>query len=203
MTDVRLTATNPEDSSVVPVACNSRGELLVSDVVIDQLNNDFRVNGELVVHETSDPGGPDSGWYFTDTGDLMYFPVERVDYNHLLAPNGYTVHSRLWEDIGQVLLAMRYAAIQVKDNNNKLKWQVGWDGEASFRAVVIPTEPDNADHYVTTKTAAEGEPDCLEYKGPVLDVAAELGFLRDQLRQTMERLKMTPEGGWEIWDGSE
>ena len=29
MTDVRLTATNPEDSSVVPVACNSRGELLV------------------------------------------------------------------------------------------------------------------------------------------------------------------------------
>lgn len=29
MTDVRLTATNPVDSSVVPVACNTKGELLV------------------------------------------------------------------------------------------------------------------------------------------------------------------------------
>ena len=29
MADVRLTATNPQDSSVVPVACNSKGELLL------------------------------------------------------------------------------------------------------------------------------------------------------------------------------
>ena len=29
MSDVRLTATNPADSSVVPVACNDKGELLV------------------------------------------------------------------------------------------------------------------------------------------------------------------------------
>ena len=29
MADVRLTATNPEDSSVVPVACNAKGELLL------------------------------------------------------------------------------------------------------------------------------------------------------------------------------
>ena len=31
MTDVRLTATNPEDSSVVPVACNAKGELLIEE----------------------------------------------------------------------------------------------------------------------------------------------------------------------------
>ena len=31
MTDVRLTATNPEDSSVVPVACNAKGELLLEE----------------------------------------------------------------------------------------------------------------------------------------------------------------------------
>ena len=31
MTDVRLTATNPEDSSVVPVACNEKGELLLEE----------------------------------------------------------------------------------------------------------------------------------------------------------------------------
>ena len=31
MTDVRLTATNPADSSVVPVACNEKGELLLEE----------------------------------------------------------------------------------------------------------------------------------------------------------------------------
>ena len=31
MTDVRLTATNPEDSSVVPVACNEKGELILEE----------------------------------------------------------------------------------------------------------------------------------------------------------------------------
>jgi len=33
MADVRLTATNPEDSSVVPVACNSKGELLLEEPI--------------------------------------------------------------------------------------------------------------------------------------------------------------------------
>lgn len=33
MDDVRLTATNPEDSSVVPVACNSKGELLLEEPI--------------------------------------------------------------------------------------------------------------------------------------------------------------------------
>lgn len=36
MSDVRLTATNPADSSVVPVACNDKGELLVDDSTLDQ-----------------------------------------------------------------------------------------------------------------------------------------------------------------------
>lgn len=34
MADVRLTATNPEDSSVVPVACNAKGELLLEEPTI-------------------------------------------------------------------------------------------------------------------------------------------------------------------------
>ena len=33
MTDARLVATNPADSTVVPVACNSNGELLLEDQV--------------------------------------------------------------------------------------------------------------------------------------------------------------------------
>ena len=34
MADVRLTATNPEDSSVVPVACNAKGELKLEEPII-------------------------------------------------------------------------------------------------------------------------------------------------------------------------
>ena len=49
MTDVRLTATNPADSTVVPVACNNRGELLTVAPVIEVIPNDVEVQGNLTV----------------------------------------------------------------------------------------------------------------------------------------------------------
>lgn len=49
MSDVRLTATNPLDSSVVPVACNQRGELLTVPPVIEQIDNDVTINGAFRV----------------------------------------------------------------------------------------------------------------------------------------------------------
>ncbi len=51
MSDVRLTATNPEDSSVVPVACNSKGELLTVPPVIEQIDNDVRIIGGFTVND--------------------------------------------------------------------------------------------------------------------------------------------------------
>ena len=49
MTDVRLTATNPEDSSVVPVACNAKGELKLEE----PLAFDGNLNGDLTVTGTA------------------------------------------------------------------------------------------------------------------------------------------------------
>ena len=49
MTDVRLTATNPEDSSVVPVACNSRGELLIVEPVFEEIPNDVSFDGDVEI----------------------------------------------------------------------------------------------------------------------------------------------------------
>lgn len=49
MTDARLLATNPENSSLVPVACNAQGQLLVNEVVIEGIDNDVTVNGDLDV----------------------------------------------------------------------------------------------------------------------------------------------------------
>ena len=54
MADVRLTATNPEDSSVVPVACNEKGELKLEEPLV--------VEGpEGEKGEKGDPGDPFSG----------------------------------------------------------------------------------------------------------------------------------------------
>ena len=57
MADVRLTATNPEDSTVVPVACNSRGELLLEEP---------NLVGEK--GEKGDPGDPGPKGDTGDTG---------------------------------------------------------------------------------------------------------------------------------------
>ena len=45
MADVRLTATNPEDSSVVPVACNEKGELKLEEIP----SFDGTLDGDLTV----------------------------------------------------------------------------------------------------------------------------------------------------------
>ncbi len=49
MIDVRLTATNPEDSTLVPVPCNTRGELLTVAPVIEVIPNDLEIQGDLTV----------------------------------------------------------------------------------------------------------------------------------------------------------
>jgi hypothetical protein len=49
MIDVRLTATNPEDSTLVPVPCNQRGELLTVAPKIEKIPNDVEIEGDLTV----------------------------------------------------------------------------------------------------------------------------------------------------------
>jgi|TARA_R110002020_G_scaffold5928_3_gene24452 hypothetical protein len=54
MTDVRLTALNPVDSQVYPVACNTSGELIVEQV---DPGPDLTVTGDLTVDGSSTFGG--------------------------------------------------------------------------------------------------------------------------------------------------
>lgn len=55
MADVRLTATNPEDSSVVPVACNEKGELKLEEIP-DQ-SFDGNLQGNLTVSGSAEFAG--------------------------------------------------------------------------------------------------------------------------------------------------
>ncbi len=60
MIDVRLTATNPEDSTLVPVPCNARGELLTVAPTIEAIPNDVVIEGDLTVNgEIIGSGGID------------------------------------------------------------------------------------------------------------------------------------------------
>ncbi len=49
MIDVRLAATNPEDSTLVPVSCNARGELNTVAPKIEEIPNDLKIDGDLTV----------------------------------------------------------------------------------------------------------------------------------------------------------
>ena len=61
MSDVRLTATNPEDSSVVPVLCNAKGELKLEEPIIPEfdgkLDGDLEVTGDVTLGSTLTVGG--------------------------------------------------------------------------------------------------------------------------------------------------
>jgi hypothetical protein len=76
MTDVRLTALNPVDSQVYPVACNTSGELLVADdgpdvtvtgeLTVDgkvTFNSDLDLSGRLLLGTTTGPSGGDWAQY--------------------------------------------------------------------------------------------------------------------------------------------
>ena len=73
MTDVRLTATNPEDSSAVPVACNDKGELKLEEPITfdGNLDGDLTVSGSASsgVHLSVGGSWPtDDGVYMWDGG---------------------------------------------------------------------------------------------------------------------------------------
>ena len=202
MTDVRLTATNPEDSSVVPVACNTRGELLIEEVKIEEIDNDLTVNGglEIKIGET-EPYRVD--WRFQNEVETFgAWNVEHEYYAHDFRTSGHCIHKRYVEPnvFRNVQITLNSAAIRVFDEGIA-QWSVGWDGAVTSNSLLISLEPDNPIHYSSVRNAETGE-ETKEYIGPVVNVGEELEFLRAQVRILMEKLKMTPEGGWEVWDGS-
>jgi hypothetical protein len=84
MNDVRLVATNPADSSLVPVATNARGELAVQSPKIEKVPNSLEVEGDLTAGSASFSGdvsmrasllikgGNGSGVFIRDKEDTEY-----------------------------------------------------------------------------------------------------------------------------------
>lgn len=203
MADVRLTATNPEDSSVVPVACNSKGELLVDKPVIEQIDNDVMVHGSITT-EGAPEASPDDVIQLRMGGNRMLYAETNDDEPALLFQVGWngSLTSGTSVDRGNVISASFMGSlncIYAKAKDNTYPFSVDYDGNCFANDLTLPSGQRSEDWVVEV---VEGE-EVATYKGPVINVRDELVFLRAQVRALMEKLKMSPEGGWPVWDGSD
>ena len=202
MSDVRLTATNPEDSTVVPVACNSKGELLIEDIVVSNIDNNLTLTGDILWEPEGETEFNYSLKLNQTTGNMSMRGYDPNESTWVAYANGnFRLYNRQGDVRNTLNLSTNSTAILVQPNGGAASFRVYWDGTTTSNRLMLATEADKPEHYSPVKNAETGE-ETSEYIGPVVDVGEELKFLRTQLRQTMEKLKMTPEGGWEVWDGS-
>ena len=202
MADVRLTATNPEDSSVVPVACNSKGELLIEEVKVEAVENNLQVFGDFTCATPLDVADRWRWKMFSDDGDFTLYDSTNTRTVWGLYGDGHQV-LRSYGDAGtgKVDFCFEAYAHRVENQSGTQVFRVNWDGSSRLNKLELATEADKSEHYSSVKNAETGE-ETNEYIGPVIDVGAELQFLRAQVRALMEKLKMAPEEGWPVWDGS-
>ena len=271
MTDVRLTATNPEDSTVVPVSCNAKGELLLEEPIY--IEGPQGPKGEK--GDDGDPGADGDPFTGTFEGSVTFGSTLKLnvpDDYHLtwtalninnqgivgeqggdrmsITGNGYRNGSSQWvsfargDELGAVILDFRsdgstqlFASDNWETGNTPyppLRFFVGGTGDVAIGSSDPQTKLDvNGEvtlvsrgvsytiveqsglaHLVPVTTLREGytdsdgvehpfvAPDVVE-RPPLRDIPSELTMVEQQLQKVMERLKMAPEAGWEVWNGAD
>ena len=267
MADVRLTATNPADSSVVPVACNEKGELLLEEPqVVEGPPGDKGDKGDK-----GDPGDPFTGNF---SGDVTFDGALRLDppadYHatetvlniaergfigtlggaHVsIASNGYRNSDGRWTSLntadqgGAAILNLTASgSLQFYSQTDwpsgsaiypPIRLVVAGDGEVGVGTYTPASlldvngeitlvsrgvsytivEQSGLAHLVPVNGTRQGyvdeagvehppvEPAVVE-RPPLRDLPGEVTMLEEQLQKVMERLKMSPEAGWEVWDGA-
>lgn len=203
MADVRLTATNPVDSSVVPVACNSQGELLVTEPVIEQINNDVTITGRIQAGTAADAGASIlNGVVFYSTKGTVVFQADgAATFSWVLRNDGYANFNRSSASgYGSVGINDNTKGLAVYSTSGALVWSVGYTGVTRASSLMLQLESDNPANF---KTVSDGEESTSEYIGPELNVLDALVALKNEVQRLEEKLKMVPETGWEVWDGVE
>ena len=228
MTDVRLTATNPDDSSVVPVACNAKGELkleeptLAVDVYVaksgDNMTGDltFRTAGGDTVTTLSAADGNAAfakGAFNVSGSNGTVSWNQPAGYFHFYGQRSNTVTSALTSD-GQLRLGG-------DDPTNEANANIllkGADGSATFTGDVVVgsrnkqwmiVESNGLAHLVEqtpvlSVSAADLPDDEPASKYPELrNIPQELDLIEKALGEVMEKLRMNPPSGWPVWDGSD
>ena len=279
MTDVRLTATNPEDSSVVPVACNAKGELILEEPTLasddyvavtgDNMTGDLTLNtNKITLNATSGNAEFNGDGLFNNIGDnyrnrlygggfisaLDSFDADSTGVHfeigdggsanppemQLIANSGASGDALLIERQGQTSpdIKLKYDGSaqflsNVRSNSGFLvypssdegyvfasrnaandKWTaiIQGNGAAQFAGDVIVSSRNKAWMLVEQNglchmveqlraTTADLVEPVIEYP-PLRDVFAELDAIEKALGEVMDKLRMAPPAGWEVWDGS-
>lgn len=201
MADVRLTATNPDDSSVVPVACNSKGELLITEPVIETIPNDVTVEGTLnadaVTVLTTSPGDISTiggGQFLATRTAGMGNPAYSV------LPDGKVTVRKVISGAfkGNAFMGKDTNAFEVAGPQGSVNWKVTYAGASYLSALFINKEPEDPANWNTVTRDGEST---SNYTGPLIDVGAELTLLRSQVSALMEKLNMVPESESEASNG--
>jgi hypothetical protein len=126
MIDVRLTATNPADSTLVPVPCNTRGELLTVAPVIEVIPNDLEIQGDLTVTGT-----------INDSGRMPEAPLDGAAYGR---------QDGEWEPVlmltggdlaGNLTLGTDNITLNAGDGSAEFAGTIKGDGKATFEDSVL------------------------------------------------------------------
>jgi hypothetical protein len=229
MTDVRLTALNPEDSQVYPVACNSSGELLVqkSDINLD-LQGDLSVGGQsqfagnVGIGTNSSNNLLDvSGGAVNTNGSLNTNNQLRIGlpnaptyaaYFSYGQPNGggqYALSIQSFSDTtSPIVLNKDGGNVGIGTDDPQTLLDVR--GSAIFTGDVIVgsrskswmlVEQGGLCHMVEQTRFNEGF--SVDPGYPKLrDVFNELDLIEKALSDVMEKLRLNPPAGWPVWDGS-
>ena len=265
MTDVRLTATNPEDSSVVPVACNAKGELLLEEPTVssdkyvakagDTMTGNLHLGDNITLDATdgsaefvSNGFQIQESYFAANNGGNLYFRIGRLEQgNHPLLrlqtrnvdnanaysdikldgsitsldPNSSSGVSVLRLGVGSSGSNILSNCVAVDSAGN---FGVGTsdngtsgillkaDGSAEFISDVVIgsrnkqwmiVESNGLAHLVEqTRADLVDVESSIDYP-PLRDIPSELTMVEEQLQKVLEKLRMVPEAGWEVWDGSD
>jgi hypothetical protein len=213
MTDVRLTALNPEDSKVYPVACNASGELLTnksSDINLD-VPGDITAGGQIL--NGGDLQSNTAAGCRIEDGVIYAQRPAGLNYDVFGGYSGTTRTSKIMAD-GSAEFQGSINVRRTNSNANTFYGQLNGvttsnitaGGAASFEGdVVIGSrglkwlirESNGVAMLIEQTRRWVKEPRIEE----VRDLPRELDLVEGALSEIMEKLKMTPPAGWPVWDG--
>jgi hypothetical protein len=216
MSDVRLTATNPDDSSVVPVACNAKGELKLEEVPTfdGNLDGDLTVSGggefgdqittpQIVVSGTVKSDIYDNGvgysLYRGDDWGGIYFKA--VSASGLYADAAYPLRASFdgLENVVITSSGKAYFASDVIVGSRNAVWKIVESGGIAH----LIQETDFLANDPADVTAVDQVNETEDVYPQLRNLPRELDLIEQALGEVMEKLRMVPPAGWPIWDGSD
>ena len=178
MSDVRLTATNPEDSSVVPVACNAKGELKLEEPIAPP-EFDGNLDGDLTVTGSATFG---SGYkvqirpFEGDGADQLW--VEKADGKRPFTVTG-SGSASFAGDVVVFSRSKQWMLVEQGGLCHMVEQESQYSADPAFSVPASTVYP------------------------KLRDVFAELDVVEKALEQVMEKLRMVEPDGWPVWDGSD